>query len=252
MALFVVMVLLLASSAVCFERGPCMSNEALQLIGAGVGAVVIAALAYIVAWLRAHTLAIAANTAAILKAGGQPPPRSARATDLVAAALPGRAAPLWNQLNDPLPNGQLPSWRYEECGEECCAEVICAQHGVEISADALRAQLGGPGRRGLTTGADLARILARANVQSAVMESQADNAPEQIQAATTAGRMVIALGHWLDPQVLHWVLVTRSDKAGCSYNDPWGGRRISTDWHLFAARYAGELVVVLRSPDVVS
>jgi len=229
-----------------------MSDQTLQLIGAGVGAVIIAALAYIVAWLRGHTQAIAANTAAILAAGGQPAPRVGRATDLLAAAVATRAAPQWNQLNDPLPTGALPSWRYEECGEECCAEVIFAQHGVEVSADALRAQLGGPGRRGLTTGADLARILARANVAASVMEAPADNAPEQVQAATGAGRMVIALGHWLDPQVLHWVLVTRSDKAGCSYNDPWGGRRISADWHLFAARYAGELVVVLRAPDLVS
>lgn len=229
-----------------------MSQTDWQLIAGALAAVIAAFGAYIVAVLNAHTKALQAQQAQLAAPPRPPAPRAPRATDLEAGAGPARGAPLWNQLNDPLPTGALPSWRYEECGEECCAEVIYAQHGVEVSADALRAQLGGPGRRGLTTGADLSRILLRANVSSAVMEAAADNAPQQIQAATAERRMVIALGHWLDPAVLHWILITRADAAGCSYNDPWGGRRLSVDWHTFGQRYAGDLVVVLRAPDAVS
>lgn len=226
-----------------------MSQATLAAIGAAGGAVIVAALAYIAAVLQAHTRALAdqqSKTDAVLRKAGS------RIEGLAQAAGGGalaRPAPLWNQLADPLPTGALPAWRYEECGEECVAEVIYAQHGVEVLADALRAQLGGPGRRGLTTGADLVRVLNRNNVPATALAPPDGAVAAQIQACCTAGGLVIVLGRWVSPTVLHWVLVTRADQAGCGANDPWGGTRRTWAWSDFESAYAGEIVAVRRKPD---
>jgi hypothetical protein len=65
--------------------------------------------------------------------------------------------PVWDQLNDPLPDGSLPAQRFNECGEECVAEVIEWVHGVEIGADALRFLLRGPGGSAITDAWALAK-----------------------------------------------------------------------------------------------
>jgi hypothetical protein len=226
-----------------------MSQETLAAIGAGLGAVLVAALAYIAAVLQMHTRALADNQAktdAVLRKAGT---RVEGLAQAAAGAAAARTAPVWNQLQDPLPTGALPAWRFEECGEECVAEVIYAQHGVEVMADALRAQLGGPGRRGLTTGADLVRLLNRNNVPATALAPPDGAVAAQIQACTMAGGLVIVLGRWVSPTVLHWVLVTRADTNGCGANDPWGGVRRTWVWSEFEAAYAGEIVAVRRRPD---
>jgi len=226
-----------------------MSQQVLAAIGAAAGAVILAALAYIAAVIQQHTKALAdqaTKTAAVLRTTGTRVEGGAQAA---AAGGGGRQPPLWNQLADPLPTGALPVWRYEECGEECVAEILYAQHGVEVLADALRAQLGGPGRRGLTTGADLVRLLNRNNVPATFLTPPAGAVAAQVQACTMAGGVVIALGRWISPTVLHWILVTRADNAGCGANDPWGGVRRSWDWADFEAHFGGDLVAVRRKPD---
>lgn len=226
-----------------------MSPVVLQSIGAAVGALVLALLGYLTASVQAHTRELAAQQAAAIAKEQAAAARGRRATDAGGGATPTRAAPLWNQLNDPLSQGGLPLQRYNECGEECCAEVIWAQHGVEISADALRSQLRGPAGSALTTATDLVRILARNNVQATAVDDAADVVAAALQLATSEGRMAIALGRWVSPTILHWVLVTRADAAGCGYNDPWGGLRHAVDWTAFRARYAGTLVLIQRTPD---
>jgi hypothetical protein len=209
----------------------------------------LAVLAYWTATLNARTTALDKKVNGTPPAPIAPPVLAAGGRRQGDSAAPERPAPLWDQLADPLPNGTLPFWRWEECGEECCAEVIQEQHGVSVIADALRAQLGGPQRRGLTTGADLVRVLALNNVAAAQSGPGAAQVAAALQAITDAGGSAIVLGHWLGPGVLHWVLVTRADAAGCGANDPWGGRRDTWTWPGFQAAYAGDLVHVTRAPD---
>jgi hypothetical protein len=226
-----------------------MSPLMVQGIVAGVGALVIALLGYLTASTQAHTreigdaksLAAAAALAATARGGAVPDP--------VGAGGLVRAYPVWDQLRDPLPTGTLPGGRYDECGEECCSMVIQQQHGVEVSADALRAQLGGARRGPLTDGPDLVRILGRANVGAELHPWPPADAPGHVRASVAAGRGVIALGHWISPTVLHWVLITTADNNHAGYNDPWGGVRASMTWAQFGERYAGEMVTITRTAD---
>jgi hypothetical protein len=226
-----------------------MSTETLQAIGGALGVLIIAMLGYLTASVQAHTREIAANRAAAAARPAQPPPRSPRATDLMGAGAVARAAPLWNQLNDPLSTGVLPAQRFQECGEECVAEVIYQQHGVEVSADALRAQLRGPQGQAITSGQDLVKLLARNNVGADLRTWPAAEAPVHIRESAAAGRAVIVLGRWISPTVLHWVLVTTADATGIGYNDPWGGLRQTATWAAFGDRYGGQLVTITRTPD---
>jgi hypothetical protein len=219
-------------------------------LGGALGAVLLAALAYVTAVLQAHTRALAAHAVALAAlgeraaAGSAPGAGSARGGGALA-----RPYPLWSQLADPLPTGALPAQGYEECGEECCAMVIYAQHGCALEADALRFALGGAARTGLTTGEDLVRILRGQNVAAALQQVAGAEVAARLRAITAEGRAAICLGAWITPGVLHWVLVTRADAAGCGYNDPWGGLRKTAPWRDFTGRYAGELVEVTRAPD---
>lgn len=174
----------------------------------------------------------------------------AAAAQLGGGAIPAaRGAPVWNQLNDPLSNGMQPAWGAEECGEECCAMVVFAQHGVPVSADALRALIGGSARGPLTNGADLVAILAACNVHAQASSVQASKIAGELLTACQSGFMCIVLGRWVVASVDHWVLVTRADGAGCSANDPWGGRRRSWTWGAFRPLYSGQLVIVTRPED---
>jgi hypothetical protein len=226
-----------------------MNPATMQLIGAAVGALVIALLGYLTAMVQAHTRAIAANQAALAARPAQAPPRSPRASDTAGGGAAVRPAPAWNQLADPLSQGGLPAQRYQECGEECCAEVIYQQHGVEVSADALRARIHGAAGTGLTAGPDLVKLLGLNNVAAELHTWPVGEAPAHIQASAAAARAVIVLGTWISPTVLHWILVTAADSAGIHYNDPWGGLKLSIPWATFAERYGGQLVTVTRAPD---
>lgn len=216
-----------------------MTPEQTNQLIAGAVAVGLALMAFLAAALNSKAREIAAHVAVVVRTGVQ------------AAAGAGAAPryPRWNQLADPLPDGTLPAGRYDECGEECCSMLIYAQHGVPTPADYLRYELGGPGRPPLTTAADLVRILGLCNVPSSAELVGADQVAGRLQRVTAAPGAAIALGTWIAPGILHWILVTRADTAGCGANDPWGGRRRIWTWEEFRRAYAGELVVVTRQPD---
>jgi hypothetical protein len=175
---------------------------------------------------------------------------TAQAIDAGAGApSSGRPAPVWNQLADPLPDGTLPAGRYDECGEECAAMEIARQHGTSVAADALRAQLGGPGRGPLTTAADLVKILALNNVAAQVVDCPGDKVAALLQEQAGKGHNAICLGQWVAPGIEHWILVTRADATGAGANDPWAGRRRVWTWGAFQLVCSGQLVLITRPPD---
>lgn len=227
-----------------------MINPALlqPLIGAAI-IFGVAVLGYLTAMVQAHTRAISANQAALLttlagRRGAVP-----AVAHVGGSASAGRQAPLWNQLNDPLPTGALPAQRYNECGEECVAMVIYAQHGVSVEADYLRWQLGGPSRSGLTDGADLVTLLARNNVPAQLVTLASAAMALRLQAITESGKSAIVLGDFDAPGILHWILVTRADSRGCGFNDPWGGVRKAATWADLVPHFDGQLVEVVRVGD---
>lgn len=228
-----------------------MNQEVLAPIVAGGGALVVAVLAYLTAVVQSNTRAIASHAQQIAARPAQPPPRSPRSTDAGGGGVAVRQAPRWDQLHDPLPDGSLAPQRWQECGEECCAMEISRQHGVPLSADALRALLGGPGRVALTSATDLVRCLALCNVPAAAEAVDDLGIAARLQAITKAGGTAICLGTWVSPSVQHWILVTRADAGGCGANDPWEGRRRVWTWAAFRESYAGEIVASTRTPDPI-
>jgi hypothetical protein len=226
-----------------------MNQETWQAIGGAAALFAVAILGYLSAMVNAHTKALEAQQAQLAAGLKQPAPRGPRASDLVAGGAVARAAPLWNQLADPLPDGTLPAQRWNECGEECAAMEISRQHGVPLSADALRMLLGGPGRVALTSAADLVRCLQLCNVPAIAEAVDAGGVAATLQRITAAGGTAICLGRWVSPSIEHWILVTRADANGCGANDPWEGRRRVWGWTAFRDVYSGELVRATRTPD---
>lgn len=249
MAPLVVLVLFSASCALHLEGGCQMDPATSQALITAAGVFGAAVLAYLAAWVRSNTLRLNGHDAQLAARTPTAGPRPPRASDLVGGAGGPRPAPLWNQLADPLPDGTLPPQRWNECGEECCAMEISRQHGVPLSADALRALLGGPRRSALTSAQDLVRCLALCNVPAEAEVDSPIDVAERLQAITARGGVAICLGTWVAPGILHWILVTRADHAGCGANDPWMGRRRVWTWVEFRAAYAGELVRSTRQPD---
>jgi hypothetical protein len=158
-----------------------------------------------------------------LKGGGAP-------TTIVAvppAAGAGRAplaAPAWNQLNDVLPDGQQDPYATSDCGEESVAMALYACGGPNLPAGVLRMLLGGPGRAGTTTAAELAYLLALFGVKAHVRQADPDAAWTEWQHSYQARYLAIALGYWVSPGFLHWVLVREADEGHLTFNDPWGGQ----------------------------
>lgn len=225
-----------------------MPNEIWAAIGAALGTLTLALLTYLTARLQQSTSAIeqhTAVTAAATKSGVAVRP----APDRRGGGGAARDYPRWNQLQDPDPSGALPAARWDECGEECCAEVVYRQHGVPVEADYLRYLLRGPGGQPLTTAQDLVAILAKCNVDSVASTPPAAQLQAAVLGAVREGRAVILLGRWDAPTVLHWILATSADTATVGVNDPWGGVRKQLSWTQVTPLYAGEIVTVTRKPD---
>jgi predicted double-glycine peptidase len=51
-----------------------------------------------------------------------------------------------------------------------------------------------------------------------------------------------ALGYWVSPGFLHWVLVREADDGHITFNDPWGGHVRVMDKAMAQKLYAGQYV----------
>jgi ABC-type bacteriocin/lantibiotic exporter with double-glycine peptidase domain len=158
--------------------------------------------------------------------------------------LPG--IPVWNQLNDPLPDGQQDSQNFNDCGEECVAMLIKAYGGPELPAGQIRMLLHGINGTGITTGDDLVRALAmfkdrQGRTIAAHVRSGIDAATFQVEAthAISSGLPVIALGDWVTRGYGHWVVVRGTDETGIAVNDPWGGLNRVISWSDVNALFDG-------------
>lgn len=161
-------------------------------------------------------------TSTVLAVAPQPPasPR---------APLP---APAWNQLNDPLPDGQQDPYATTDCGEESTAMAIAACGGPNLPAGVLRQLLGGANRSGTTDAQALCYLLSLFKIKSHVRECPADVAWTEWRHSFEAGFLVIALGWWVTDGYPHWVLIRQADDSAMTYNDPWGGleKRMGKQW----------------------
>lgn len=152
--------------------------------------------------------------------------------------------PVWNQLNDPLPDGNQDAFSTSDCGEECVAEVVYGLRGVVVSAGAIRYMLGGALRTGLSTAADLVSVLRIDNIPSAGVSCGWADALPLLERQSVAGQPSILLGTWLGGSALHWVVATTVADGVLHFNDPWGGSRRKMAYSDALPLYQGSLVLV--------
>lgn len=153
--------------------------------------------------------------------------------------------PTWSQTAGRLPDGNPDPQQYSDCGETCIAMVLGGVFGVELEPGALREQLGGPSRPGVTSALDLAQLLADNHVSHSVQCTDAHGLGDALRTCWANAWPAVILGTWLGGDVLHWVLLRSWDASSIDVCDPWTGtaRRFSTGEVL--AMYRGWLVTAL-------
>jgi hypothetical protein len=151
-------------------------------------------------------------------------------------------APVWNQLNDVLPDGQQDPYATTDCGEESVAMAIAACGGPSLPAGVLRQLLGGVDRPGMTTARDLSYLLSLFKVSNHPRQADPDAAWTEWQHSYQAKYLVIALGYWVSPGFRHWCLIRETDSAALVLNDPWGGQVRTLSRDQAQRLYCGEYV----------
>jgi Papain-like cysteine protease AvrRpt2 len=152
--------------------------------------------------------------------------------------------PVWKQLGGVLPDGRPDPEQYNDCGETCVTMVLAAVRGVSLEPGYIRQQLGGTGRSGLTTADDLVQALAINDVESRSNALCCRAAWAALVQAWGNALPVIALGHWLSPTGLHWMLLCGFNGAGFQFIDPWSGSIVTVDWARWSLQSAASQVYV--------
>src|SRR5579859_2805667 len=195
-----------------------------MVISANETQLLVAAVLVLLGALSAYLTARVQMLSDVSKVHDQALNRRIRATDAKPAG--GGVPPAWNQLNDPLPDGTLPSLRTQECGEEVASMMIMWRHGVPVSADALRALLRRVDGSALTTANDVAALLRMCNVSAGAINLDTPDAKAEMRGQTAAGRPVAVLVR-VPTGGYHWLCAYSSDDTHVHYIDPWGGMRIA-------------------------
>lgn len=185
---------------------------------------------------------IKAVAAQVEQGGGGSPTIVAVAAPSGAGARPALRAPAWNQLDDPLPDAAQDPYATTDCGEESTAMAIAACGGPNLPAGVLRQLLGGPQRPGVSSAPDLSYLLGLFKIPSHPRMCDADTAWIEWSHAFDAGKLIVALGYWVSPGYLHWVLIRQTGPQEITFNDPWGGLVRKMDKPTAQKLYAGTYV----------
>lgn len=159
-----------------------------------------------------------------------------------ASPIPADSIPLWSQLHDPNPDGRPDPWSTTDCGWESVCIVARMCRGVVVGEGDARAQLGGAGTIGISSARQLEALLRHWEFSPSVTTPDAAHAGLDVRTALGSGYPVIALGEWVTPGVLHWVVIVGATASSFSYEDPWYGRLEHVDSGEWAQLYRGVLI----------
>lgn len=146
-------------------------------------------------------------------------------------------APIWDQNNDPLPDGHEDPADVTDCGEECVAMVVSLLRGASFAAGCIRQAWLIPPDNGRTLASQLASMLASFRISSTVLATSPDHLYGLVSRRAMHGQASICLGYWEDPYDLHWVLAVGVTPQGILVNDPWKGTRRELGeaaWHMMS------------------
>lgn len=151
--------------------------------------------------------------------------------------------PTWNQLADPLPDGEEDTYATTDCGEECAAMRIWYRTGIAMPAGIIRQLIPGHQDRGETSPGELVQVMRLFGLRPVALARALGAIQPLVVKAIGAGIPPILLGYWDDRTILHYVLVVDITRDGLLANDPWGGRRVELSWSNVDAAYAGWCIV---------
>lgn len=151
--------------------------------------------------------------------------------------------PTWSQNADPQSDGTQDPFATTMCGEECCSIVQMGQTMEYRTESQVRDAMPGHQGHGETTAADLAGYLESVGLYPLVQQRSAGSLKSFLKYALDRGMPCIVLGHFLSPNVLHWVVVIGYGDDHCLFIDPWYGRLDARHWRPFLGLCEGDVVV---------
>ena len=131
-----------------------------------------------------------------------------------------------------------------DCGEACAAMELFYRDLPVPSLTEIRRAIPGHETYGQTDGPELAAFLQSRGLGSHVEYPPAGRVAMRAKLAIDHGNPPILLGGFVDPSILHWVVVTghRNDQA--FFNDPFHGQTRQQPWTWMCSHYGGEVVLV--------
>lgn len=150
--------------------------------------------------------------------------------------------PTWNQLSDPLADGEQDPYAESDCGEECAAMRIWYRRGIALPAGIIRQLIPDHQARGETTPAELVAVMRLFGLSPVALSYNLGAARIGVAQAIAHAIPPIVLGYWESRTVLHYVLGVGSGNVGLACNDPWNGRRRVIPWSEFDGGYAGWVI----------
>lgn len=155
--------------------------------------------------------------------------------------------PLYNQNNDPLPDGQQDPQHSNDCGEECASMLGAAYRpNLVLPAGQLRMLLRSNNWQGnaLTNADDICWILKNVfNIPCHPRYVDFDTSKIEVIHALTSNMPVAYLGKW-DGNEEHWIIPHTLYNMGFVANDPWGGYLHTISWSDASLLYGGQYVHV--------
>lgn len=151
--------------------------------------------------------------------------------------------PWWGQLSDPDPRSGRPDiFASTDCGEEVVSMWLACRKGVYTDAADLRRQLPGPRTDGETVAGDLVYLLNLHGISAGVEGFDAGHLKSIVHETIDQGLPLAALGYWIVPTMLHWVLGVGYGNDAFVAMDPWTGRMVVYRWRIADVSATGQVV----------
>lgn len=152
--------------------------------------------------------------------------------------------PTWSQNADPSPDGPPDLFATTDCGWECCSIIIYGLTRVYTTEGTLRKEDSTAVDHGYTSPGQLVQCLTR----HAITAQQLVVAPSRLKSLVKeyidAGYPALALGHWIDPNILHWLVAVGYGNDHLLWLDVWSGKMVCSRWTWAEAFFAGSVVGV--------
>lgn len=140
--------------------------------------------------------------------------------------------------------GESNAFADSDCGEACAAMELFFRDLPVPSLTEIRRDIPGHETYGQTDGLELAAFLRSKGLGSHVEQPPVGRMETRVKLAIDRGNPPILLGGYVDPTILHWIVVTGHRNGQAFFNNPFHGKKEQQPWTWVCSRYGGEVVLV--------